>query len=157
MADLELTFSIEGETQLLRRLKGAESDLRNWEPEFNKTGKLLLKTFRENFDSQGRTLGVTWPPLAPSTVAEKRRLGYPLTPLVRTGKMRRGFRANSSKRDVVIRNVQDYFVYHQSRQPRKKIPRRVMMKLDAKRKQLIIKIFQKSIESQLQKRGFARA
>ena len=28
-----------------------------------------------------------WPPLAPSTLAEKRRKGYPATPLIRTGRL----------------------------------------------------------------------
>jgi len=150
---LELTFEIEGETELARKLVGVSEDLKNWYPEFRKTGELLLKTFRDNFDTQGKELGVMWQPLSESTIAEKKRLGYPLTPLIRSGLMRRSFQSDPGNKQVIVFNPMDYFQYHQSRQARTHIPRRIMMKIDEKRKQLIVKIFQKSIEDTLQKRG----
>lgn len=42
----------------------------------------LEDTEHERFATEG--FG-QWPPLAPSTLAEKTRLGFPITPLVRTG------------------------------------------------------------------------
>ena len=75
MPNLEITFSIEGETQLIRRLRDINRDLKDWTPEFRKIGNLLLKTFKHNFQTQGNTLGEPWKRLAPSTIAQKKRKG----------------------------------------------------------------------------------
>lgn len=150
---LELTFEIEGEVQLLRRLEGIRKDLKDWRPEFKKTGSMLLKTFKENFSTQGATLGDKWQRLASSTIREKVRLGYSgAGPLVRTGKMKRGFRSRPSSESVEISNPIPYFGYHQSKGPRTNLPRRVMMKLDERRKQQVVKIFQSSVRHILQAR-----
>jgi len=156
MPNLEITFSIEGEVQLIRRLRDIERDLKDWTPEFKRIGNLLLKTFKHNFQTQGRTLGEPWKRLAPSTIAQKRRKGYPLTPLIATGKMRDSFKAGVGRFHVEISNPVAYFPYHQSRRPRRKLPRRVMMKIDEERKQLISKIFIEAVQTTLQKRGFTR-
>ena len=157
MPGLELKFSIEGETQLIRRLRDVERDFKDWTKEFIKVGDLLLKTFKENFRTQGQTLGERWKALTPQTMSQKKRLGYPLVPLIRTGTMRDSFKSNPSRYEVVISNPTPYFVFHQSRKTRHKLPRRVMMKIDERRKQLIGKVFQKSIEDILQKRQFKGA
>lgn len=154
MANLELVFSIEGETELIRRLQGVDKDLKDWTPEFKKIGNMLLKTFRHNFSTKGRTLGSPWAPLKPSTIAEKMRLGYPLDILVRTGLMRDSFVSKAGKYEVIVSNPIPYFVFHQSKKPRFKLPRRVMMKIDDDRKQLIVKIIQESIQDTLQAREF---
>jgi len=154
MPNLEITFSIEGETQLIRRLQDIDKDLKNWTPEFKRIGDLLLKTFKHNFQTQGNTIGEPWQRLAPSTIEQKKRKGYPLTPLIGTGKMRDSFHAEVGGFHVEISNPMSYFPYHQSRRPRRKLPRRVMMKIDEKRKQLIGKIFIEAVQTTLQKRGF---
>ena len=154
MADLTITFSIEGETQLLRRLEGVSQDLKDWTPQFTKIGKLLLKTFKDNFNSEGQALGEPWAPLKASTLKEKARLGYPSDILVRTGTMKKSFISSPSQFEVVISNPTPYFVYHQSRRPRQHLPRRVLMKIDDRRKQEIIKIIQSSVQNVLQKRQF---
>jgi len=154
MAKLELVFSIEGETQLMRRLGDISRDVKNWTSEFRQVGDLLLKTFRENFRSEGKTLGEPWSPLKASTLIEKRRLGFPPDILVRTGRLRDSFKSKPERYEVVVSNPTPYFIYHQSRRPRHRLPRRVMMKIDDKRKQLIVKMFQKSVENMLQRRSF---
>jgi phage gpG-like protein len=154
MAGLTLSFSIEGETALLRKLEGVEQEMKNWYPEFRKTGDMLQKTFRDNFDTEGSMLGKPWQPLAVTTVTKKARHGYPPDVLVRTGKMKNAFRSQPNTTYVEIDNPTPYFVYHQSRQPRQKLPRRIMMHLDEKRKQMIVKIFQSAVAEKLKRRGF---
>lgn len=151
---LELVFEIEGDTQLIRRLQGVEIGMKNFSPEFKKTGDLLLKTFRENFKSEGRDIGEPWKPLKPETLIQKQRLGFAPDILVRTGALKGGFKARPSQFEVVVSNLVDYFSYHQSNRPRNKLPRRIMMKIDEKRKQMIVKIFQGSVQEKLQQRGF---
>ena len=154
MPNLEITFSIEGDVEMLRQLQGVSRDLKSWDKEFKQVGSFLLKTFKQNFDTEGRTLGVPWQSLKPSTVAQKQRLGYPSNILVRTGRLKESFKAKAGSFSVVISNPTPYFVYHQSKAPRSKLPRRVMMRLDEKRKQEIVKIFQGSIQDTLSARGF---
>ena len=154
MADLVLTFEVEGELQLARRLLGVRNDLKDWTAQFVQTGNLLTKTFKETFNVQGKNIGESWTPLKPSTIAEKARLGFPLDPLIRTGKMSNSFVSKPTRFEVVISNPTPYFIYHQSRQPRHKLPRRVMMKLDERRREMIVKIFQSSIQDKLKQRGF---
>lgn len=149
---LQLFFSIEGDTQMLRGLQGIDADMKDWSDEFKKTGELLKASFKGNFASSGAELGSPWAPLKPSTIADKTRRGFPLDILVRTGSMREGFRSQARPLSVVVRNIVPYFPFHQSNRPRSKLPRRVMMKLDAKRKQQIVKIFNEAVESILQKR-----
>lgn len=151
---LEITFEIEGEKELNRRLLDVGKDFKNWKPEFNKVGQFLLKTFTDNFSTQGRLLGERWPSLSTSTLLQKERMGYPKDILIRTGRMKGSFNYQAGSYQVTVGNSAPYFVYHQSKRARTKLPRRIMMKLDEKRKEMIIKIFQTSIQKNLQQRGF---
>jgi hypothetical protein len=63
--------------------------------------------------------------------------------LERTGDLRHSFEDIMFDDYAVIFNTAEYFKYHQSRAPRAKLPRRVMMKIDQARKQFIQKSFQK--------------
>ena len=151
---LEISFELEGEKQMIRRLVGVSEKMKNWRPEFQKTGKLLLKTFRDNFATQGRTIGEPWARLKASTVQQKMRLGFLGSgPLVRTGKMKGSFVSRPGKTQVTISNPTPYFAFHQSNRPRRNLPRRVMMKIDQRRRQEIVKIFQASIQELLKERS----
>lgn len=151
---LNIYFELEGEKQMIRQLRGVSTKMKNWRPEFVKTGRLLLKTFRDNFATQGRTLGEPWARLKPATIKQKMRLGYLAQgPLVRTGKMKEAFISRPGSDHVTITNPTPYFAYHQSNRPRRKLPRRVMMKIDQRRKQEIVKIFQSSVQELLKERS----
>ena len=152
MAGLTLSFNIEGDQQLLRHLDQIDAKAKNWKPEFVKTGQMLIKTFSDNFNTEGALLGEKWQPLKPATIAQKQKLGYTDKILVRTGAMKSGFNSRSYEDAVIIWNSVPYFPYHQSNKPRYKLPRRVMMKLDEKRKQQIVKIFQAAMQGVLQQR-----
>lgn len=149
-----IRFELEGEKQMIRQFRGIAADFKDWKPEFETVGTLLVNTFKDTFETQGRNIGESWPPLAESTLKQKMRRGYPSDPLIRTGKMREAFVYDAWSFEVIVTNPVSYFVYHQSKAPRKKIPRRVMMKIDQKRKEMIPKIFQKAIEEHLKERGF---
>lgn len=56
----------------------------------------LADTEHERFATEGHG---EWPPLAPSTIREKTRLGFPLTPLVRTGTLERSL----TDREIAMR------------------------------------------------------
>lgn len=142
----ELSWTIEGEQQLARRLRQVETKISNFSKPFRTSAQMLENVFSKSvFASQGGAIGEKWKRLSPYTVAQKARLGYPADPLVRTGKMKRGFRSIVSTDQAVIYNTAEYFKYHQSNQPRKKLPRRVMMKLADRQKEDIVRIFQQFV------------
>jgi phage gpG-like protein len=127
---MELTFIIEGEVQLNRRIKGISDSIKDWSNTFDKSGKYLKEFFSgEVFSSEGSVIGEPWPG------------GKYYHKLQRTGKMKGSFIYQSAKDYVLITNTAPYFKYHQSNLPRRKLPRRIMMKLDEMRKQKIVKLF----------------
>lgn len=151
MADgFQLQWTIEGETQLSRKLLGMQNNIKDFRQPFNDSAKLLRNLFsKEVFSTEGGVIGEKWARLSPYTVAQKARLGYPPDILVRTGEMKRSFQTIVSSDQAVIYNTSPYFKYHQSNQPRAKIPRRVMMKLGSTQKEQVVKIFQAFIRKSM--------
>ena len=134
---MQISFSIEGEVQLSRRLKGISVDARNWRPQLKKIGEYLVEVFSGPvFKTEGREIGEPW---------KKRKDSNTWPLLQRSGKMRRSFKHTVMMTSVNIMNTTDYFKYHQSKKPRRKLPRRIMMKLDNERKQGVVKIIHKSL------------
>jgi len=131
---MDIQFDIEGETELHRRIKGLSDGVKDWSWATLRVGKYLQGFFTNDvFESEGAIIGEKWP-------------GGPYYhKLQRSGKMRNSFYFKNDKEQVEVGNKTDYFKYHQSNLPRKKLPRRIMMKLDENRKQKIIKLFQEQI------------
>src|SRR5947209_7069418 len=146
----QISWSIEGEQSLSRVLRGLETDLKDFRQPFQRSADMLTTFFSGPvFDSQGAALGQPWKRLSPVTVAQKARHGYPETPLIRTGRMRQGFRSVVSTDQAVVYNTADYFKFHQSNQVRSKLPRRVMMALTNRSKSEIVRTFQEYIQQSL--------
>ena len=138
----QLTWTIEGEQQLVRRLRGVSDQLKDWKPAFRQATNKLKSIFSNDvFATQGRVIGETWPPLKAEYLAQKRKRGFGAGPLVATGKMQRSFQTLVKIDMGAVWNSVFYFKYHQSNKPRFKIPRRVMMKLGSQQKEIVIKIF----------------
>lgn len=139
----QLTWTIEGEQQLSRNLRGIQESMGDWKPAFKKTASELKKVFSNDvFTSKGRAVGENWPPLKPTYLAEKREQGFAGGTLVKTGKMQKAFQSIVKPDSARMFNAIAYFKYHQSNQPRSSnLPRRVMMKLGNDQKTMIVKIF----------------
>lgn len=129
-----LSATIEGDTELSRRLLVMSDGLNDFTVPLKSAAAEVRRSVDLNFDDTGALLnGTAWP-------ARTKMYSWPL--LEKSGKMRRAFRTSVEKDQAVIDNPTDYFKYHQSNQPRHKIPRRVMLKLDQERKEFIQKAFQ---------------
>lgn len=144
----QLSWTIEGEKQFSRRLRGLETELKDFTKPLTVIATKLRKTFGEDvFTSKGTAIGESWQPLSPNTLKQKQRRGFPSAPLIATGAMKSGFRAAVSSDQAVLSNTQEYFKYHQSNKPRKRLPRRVMMKLGNQQREMIQKEFQVFIQN----------
>lgn len=149
----QLSWNIEGEQQLLRNLRGVKEAMGDWGPAFRKTAKELKDIFANDvFQTEGREIGERWKPLKPQYLAQKRAQGYPSTPLIKTGKMKRAFKSMFDPNSATIWNAAQYFKYHQSNKPRSSnLPRRVMMKLGNDQKQMVVKIFHSHFINKIKK------
>ncbi len=132
---IELKVTLEGEKQLSRRLITIPSEISNFKRPLFRIGAEVRGSIDTNFSSRGALFG-RWVP-------RKDNKPHPL--LEKTSAMRRNFKQNLGPDYIEIFNPTPYFKYHQSNKPRKKLPRRVMMKIDRERQQFIQKEFQEHI------------
>ena len=139
---VELNIDIEGDTELSRKLLTTPGNLDNLSGVFYRIGNEVRRSIDSNYSSRGSLFGSKW-------VKRKDNLSHPL--LEKSKRMRGNFRQSLGSDYVEIYNPTSYFKYHQSNQARKKIPRRVMMKIDKERKVFIVKEFQKHITSTINK------
>jgi phage gpG-like protein len=149
---MRISWTIEGETQLSRKLIGLRDDLRDLRRPFSDSADYLKGVFsRDVFQTQGAAIGETWKRLSPYTVAQKARQGYPATPLVGSGRMQKSFQTIVSSDQAVIYNDAAYFKYHQSRAPRSHLPRRVMMKIYHRQREEVVRFFLQYIREGMRK------
>ncbi|MDH4120430.1 MAG: phage virion morphogenesis protein [Deltaproteobacteria bacterium] len=73
----------------------------------------LLQWAQDNMANQGGFSESGWPPLAPATLAAKRRRGWPAAPLEATGRLRRGFATTVDAQAARLKNSVPYAAHHQ--------------------------------------------
>lgn len=78
---LDITFEVSGQEPIQRKLATFGARIENMAPAWEEVGTALMLDFMENFHEEGGVFGrgtwAQWQPLRPSTVADRRRLGYP--------------------------------------------------------------------------------
>ena len=146
-APVALSIDILGDEALVNSIGGIMARLRNPVPAYRATANLLEKHVAGVFRSQGGRLGITWKPLAASTVkARTQRWGYYRRPpqfsagavgpiLTWTGRLRRSFGRGGSGhiRLVSVSGLTwgssvPYGAYHDSPGPRRgTLPRRAIL------------------------------
>ena len=136
---MHLSFNIEGEQELSRKLNGLAN--KNLKRPFERVGRKLVEFYSGSvFDSEGGVIGAKW------------KTGPQYHGLVRSGTMRKSFKHRATAQSLEVYNTAEYFKYHQSNKPRSKIPRRIMIKLDEPRRQMIVKEVQLEYLKELQAR-----
>ena len=140
---LQIDFEIEGDKQISRRMNIVADGITDFKAPLQLSASEFIRVFKQNFSTEGAMLGDKWPARKPVYKNGARIDTWAL--LRKTGKMYNSFRAQVSAEQLSVMNVAFQFKYHQSNQPRSKIPRRVMMKLDEARKRFVIKALQRYI------------
>jgi len=114
----------------------------NFEPVWMQIAKDLMELEEQIFATQGSVIGKPWAPLSPKTIRQKQRKGFPLEPLVRTGRLRASLTDESS--DEMVLDIDplgltfgsarlvdrgDWFLapIHHFGSPRRNIPARALM------------------------------
>lgn len=149
---LQLMATIQGETQLSRKLQLLTSQVKNWEPALKETALSLKDIFSNDvFETEGGAIQEEWAPLSRAYAYRKERQ-YPGQGILEaTGMMKASFMTFWNTETAKVWNDAMYFKYHQSNAPRKKLPRRMMMKLGNAQREMVVRIFntyfQKGLES----------
>jgi phage gpG-like protein len=116
--------------------------VQNFEPVWRQIAKDLMELEEQIFATQGSVIGRPWAPLSPKTIRQKQRKGFPLEPLVRTGRLRASLTDESS--DEMVLDIDplgvtfgsarlvdrgDWFLapIHHFGAPRRNIPARALM------------------------------
>jgi len=144
-----LSWEIEGQKQLSRRLQIMAEKVKNWTPAFKEAAMTLKDTFQNDvFASQGGVIDESWSPLKKAYALQKAKK-YPGKGILEaTGDMRNGFMTLWRPDMAKVWNQVEYFKYHQSNKPRmSNLPRRVMMKLGNRQRVEVVKIFHTHFQS----------
>lgn len=129
--------------QLSRVLMGLSAAVQDWTPAFEKSGEDLVRFFSYDvFESEGQAIDDLWTPLSAAYAKRKEKLYPDKGILDATGLMRESFMSQADPTSLKIWNAVEYFKYHQSIEPRSKLPRRVMMRLTTDLREVVIKNFQ---------------
>lgn len=143
---LNIAINIQGDKSFMRKLENLGKTWFEWKAAFEETGVNLKGYFAgQAYDSMGGVFGTPWAQLSPSTIAQKSKhyATYASVPLMRTTTMRESFEHKASATHLEITNSAPYFVYHQSSEPRHKIPRRPMFGINHDVKEIIRLAFDK--------------
>ena len=132
---MNIGFEIEGEKQISAELGITIDHLSDFSEPMSDAADIMMQAVEDNFDKRGGRFG-GWAPRKPTNPPQT----HPL--LEKTGDMRKGFYKESTSEYAMVGNDDFKFPYHQSNQPRSKIPRRVMLQIDARMRDEIFKAFQ---------------
>lgn len=124
-ADVIVQFTGDGSEKLIHKLDHFSVGAKDFTAVFTDFNVIMQASIQNNFKAEGRP--ASWQPLALSTVSQRIREGYggshPI--LVRSGRMKRGFKERIGKRSYAVYNKVFYFKYHQFGTPT--IPARPMV------------------------------
>lgn len=136
---MNVTVTITGTQEQLDKLKKLDTGLTDFSSAFNRIGDRVTKYFAgEAYASQGGVFNAVWAPLSPA-YAQRKAIGNTKRPpigkgaypgrgiLEASGEMRKSFKYESATGGVSITNTAPQAIYHQSTEPRTKMPYRPIM------------------------------
>jgi hypothetical protein len=147
-SDQNITVDIEGESELADALERIAGNLTDLSRPMDQIGSYLTDFFSgEVFASRGGVINEPWAPLSDAYAEYKAREFPGRIPLVREGQMIRGFKDNAGELSVQIFNETDWFDFIQS--GTRRMPARVMMKIDQTRNDRIVSYVQDEVDRQV--------
>lgn len=151
MTDIQVTIT--GDKELVNKLNSfIGSDGLSLKRSLGASGLYLTRFFSgEVFASRGRVIGAPWAPLNSSYASWKARMFPGRPPLVQSGEMMRSFTWEASKRTLELGNSSDHFDFHQ--EGTRRIPARVMMRIDEQRAARVVKYLVGDLTEQMQQKG----
>lgn len=151
---MNVRIVITGDRATRKKLQKLGRSIYRLRPAMKNIGEDLSSYYEKvPFGSQGKVYGKKWQKLSPAYAAkkDKRYTGKGLTPLIASGTMQDSFYYKAKKSSVYVSNSAEYFKYHQSTKPRKRIPRRQMIGTNPEVRRIIRGHIQDEINKKLRK------
>ena len=143
-----LRFTIEGVPELHSILIDKMRQVSNFKKPLQASAGFVRSDVETQFKTEGALTG-GWQPLTEGTIKGRIRAGFGASPILqRTGALRRNFYSFVDEKKAIISSRFSKLVYHQSRQPRKVLPRRAMLVLTEYTRQNIQEEFHKFLRFQ---------
>ena len=136
-----VTAHLDGVDVISRRLEAMAERFADVRPAWPAVVATFRAITRQTFASEGATSDFgEWEPLAPRTIAQREKLGYPgAHPILRRSGALEDSLTSQTGDSIIVQQAQylgigtavPYVVYHQSVAPRTKLPRRPVVALTA--------------------------
>ena len=147
---MQYQVRIEGGKEVKAKLLKLGPSLLKFKPEFKEIGEEVSKYYAgQVFASRGKVIGEPWKALTPAYKRRKAKRYPGAGLLVATGKMQESFQAAATDTGVTITNTAPYFKYHQSTEPRTKMPYRPMMGVNKEVKSIIKTILETGVRKKI--------
>ena len=151
---MQINITVKGDKEVNKRLRRLGSSLLDFRVAMGTVGEEAAKYYSgKAWSSEGAAFGNPWASLKRSTINAKLRKNRStaLSPLVgsTSGGMRDSFTHLNTRSSVVITNKKDYFKYHQSTMPRKRLPRRQMMGINDPLRRMVERVIKQDIENKI--------
>ena len=151
---IEFHGELNGEDVNLLKLKFdlMLEDMEDLSPVWEIAREDMMRDVKDVFETEGASMGEKWVGLSKATIKDRKRKGFPPYPILyRTGALKNSLLGGSGGIDVVDRWGWEYgtripyAIYHQSRRPRRRLPRRAFLYVSNKFKGDLVKYIHKFI------------
>lgn len=140
---LKISAAIEGDQKVDALFQRMIRGVTDYSEPLKEANRYMRGQISRNFNSEGTHMGKKWAALDPDYASQKNKSHPGKQILEKTGKMKRSFKSEVSSSRVTISNAAPYFKFHQSKRPRKKLPRRVMLDITVFQQAEIYRFFTK--------------
>lgn len=144
---LKYRVTITGLKEFHGKTKELKEKLKDNTDVMEKVGKWFLSFLTEDvFATEGGALDSPWPELSPSTVADKVLSGYAGRGILqRTGTLQKGWQLYPTSTYALLKNPVPYAIYHDSDEPRTRLPQRKLVKFSSRVREEIDKRFKQAV------------
>lgn len=147
---LNVRVEIKGDKKVIAQLRKMLHEFDDWKTELTAVGVYLIKFYQDPvFETEGGVFGARWQALS-SAYAIKKATTYPGRGILEAkGDLRRAYDKRVFANLLEIVNKDPKAIYHQ--EGTRRLPPRILIKVDEGRKEEIINIFKKGALIKVQK------
>lgn len=147
---LRVRVEIKGDKKAIEQLSKIIHEFDDWKPELTMVGEYLVEYYQDPvFETEGGIFGARWQQLS-SAYQIRKATRYPGRGILEaTGALRKSYRKRVFANLLEIANEDPKAIFFQS--GTRKMPPRILMKVDNKQRKEIVDIFKKGVLIKVQK------
>lgn len=149
---MNISITVSGTKELISKYHKFKDALEDWTGELTDITS-MMKTYYSQavFATEGGVYGNPWPAVKPGYEYYKRTHAMQFGILQFSGTMQGNFESKATRNEAEVWNSTPYFKYHQSKKPRKVLPRRAMIEINAFQKDKIRGIFKQGMNDKIRR------